>query len=387
MIYRFLIILNLILFCLFISCSESGDNPSKSGKHSSGNWPIFRGNSALTGYIEQSISSKLKILWRFQTEDDIKSSPVIFENIVYVGSDDGNLYALQLNDGRELWRFKTDDAIEAPPLIIGGSIFLGALDGTFYCIDPANGKQKWQLETESQISGSATYVTDPGKDLLKILVGSYDNHLYCINANSGNVIWKYETENYINGAAATDGNVTVFGGCDSKLHILDAGSGEKIGDVETGSYIAGSAALYDNHAYLGHYGNQVISIDIENKQIKWTYEADEKSRPFFSSPAVNDKYVIIGSRDDDVHCIDRKTGEPVWRFRTRDEVDSSPVICGNKVIAASMDGWLYLLDIHSGKQIWSFEIGGSITSCPAVSKGMIIIGSDDGNIYAFGEDI
>ena len=161
--------------------------------------------------------------------------------------------------------------------------------------------------------------------------------------------------------------------------------GTKKGEVLAGSYIPGSAALVGGKAYLGHYGNKLICIDIVNQKIDWEYQ-NEYGAPFFSSPAVGKDRVVIGSRDEYLHCVDRETGKKIWTFKTRDEIDSSPVIADKKVVVGSTDGRLYIVDLENGKEIWSYEIGAAIIGCPAVAGGMIIIGAEDGRVYAFGEE-
>ncbi|MCP4231904.1 MAG: PQQ-binding-like beta-propeller repeat protein, partial [bacterium] len=170
-----------------------------------------------------------------------------------------------------------------------------------------------------------------------------------------------------------------------KLHILSTLDGKKKGEVNAGSYIPGSAALVENRAYVGHYGNQLICIDIENKKIAWEYGDKKHGGAFFSSPAVSKEHVVIGSRDGYLHCVNRQSGRKTWTFRTRDDVDSSPVIAGEKVIVGSSDGRLYSVNLKDGKEVWSYEIGAAITGCPAVTAGLIVIGAQDGRIYAFGE--
>jgi outer membrane protein assembly factor BamB len=209
--------------------------------------------------------------------------------------------------------------------------------------------------------------------------------MYSFDATSGKLNWTYETEYYINGAPVTDGDNVIFGGCDEIVHIVSALNGKKVGAVEAGSYIAGSAALSDNRAYIGHYGDKLICIDLRDEKIIWEYGDDKKGGAFFSSPAVNDDYVIIGCRDRSVHCVDKENGLGVWQFRTRNDVDSSPVICGDRVIVGSNDGRIYIIDINDGSEKWSYEIGAAISSCPAVTGGKIIIGAEDGSVYAFGE--
>ena len=170
----------------------------------SDNWPSFRGNAQLTGVSDAKISPPLNLLWSFKTEDAIKSSPVIFNNTIYVGSNDGFLYAINA-EGKLKWKFNAGSAIEAPPLVLDNVVFVGSLEGVLFAVDATTGKQKWKYVTEGQISGSCNWTFGPDGKQKRILFGGYDYFLHCVNAATGKLLWKYESGNYINGAAAIIG--------------------------------------------------------------------------------------------------------------------------------------------------------------------------------------
>lgn len=351
------------------------------------NWPIFRGDPMLSGMADGEPPDEPTLLWTFKTDSWIIGSPVLGWGRVYIGSTDGKVYSLNISDGKKVWEFDTGDDIEASPLLLDDAVYVGNLSGVFFCLDANTGQLRWEYECDNSIYGSANWVIDPQSQKTRVLVGSYDNRLYCFDGETGELIWSYETDNYINGAPATDGKHVVFGGCDELLHILSVLDGTKIGEVWAGSYIPGSAAIAGDKAYLGHYDAKLICIDIKQKKIDWEYQEKDNPDAFFSSPAVGKDRVLIGSRNDHLHCVDRQTGEKIWVFQTRDDIDSSPVIAGGKVVVGSLDGRLYIVDLETGRELWSYEVGAPLFSCPAVDGGFIVIGADDGRIYAFGEKL
>jgi len=378
--HKFIIFL-LILPVLFFVCSGKKEVEKKESEVKPASWPIFRGDSRLTGtvnnnqkflqgsrgrFFQKESPGRRRQLWTFKTESEIISSPVIGFGRVYIGSTDGKVYAINIKDGSKIWEFDTGDDIEASPLLVDTFIYIGNLSGFFFALDAHTGKVYWKFETEGPIYGSANWMQKPGSQEKLIFVGSHDNKMYCFDAASGKLEWAYETDNYINGTPALDGENIVFGGCDERLHILSVLDGKKKGEVSV-------------------YGNQLVCIDIKNKKILWEYGDAKHGDAFFSSPAVGKDHVVIGSRDGYLHCVNQETGEKVWMFRTRDEVDSSPVIAGDQVIVGSSDGRLYVVSLKNGEEIWSYEIGAPIISCPAVAGGLIVIGAEDGRIYAFGE--
>lgn len=381
------IVVVLFSFFLLLACSDSEQaNSDKKQAAKKTEWPIFRGDASLSGVSKGTVlSDELKLIWDFLTDDAIIASPIVAGGKVYVGSTGGRLYALDEERGDSVWVFDTKDEIEAPALFLNGIVFQGTLSGDLYALDADSGTVVWNVRLDNGIYGSPNWGRNPAADgRVLLFVGCYDNQMYCLDAESGEIIWTYETDSYINGAPATDGNRLIFGGCDEVLHVANTIDGKRLNPVEVGSYIPGSAAYSNGRGYVGHYGDEVVCADISTGEIIWKYTGSEGG-PFFSSPAVTDSLVLIGGRDGYLHCIDAETGNGLWKFRTRDEVDSSPVICGNKTVFGSSDGRLYLLNLSDGSQIWSFEIGASLIASPAVSSGRIYIGAEDGRVYAFGD--
>lgn len=344
-------------------------------------WPMFRGGPALLGVAVGSLPDKLQLLWRFKTKEAIRSSAAISGGRVYVGSDDGGLYALDARTGKQVWVFRTEDTVESSPLLLDDAVYTGASDGFVYKLNAA-GKVLWKYETGDKILAGVNWAPAAKGDGKWILVGSYDSRVHCIHAESGDAVWTYESESYVNGAPAVADGRVVFGGCDAAIHTVSLKDGKKITSIDTGSYIAASAALVGKLAFVGHYGNEFVCADTTAGKIMWTYK--DKDEPFFSSAAVTNDRVVVGSRDKRVHCLRRDTGKPIWTFRTRGNVDSSPVVVGDKVVVGSDDGRLYALRLDDGRRVWSFEIGQPVIASPAVSDGMIVVGSEDGNVYAFG---
>jgi eukaryotic-like serine/threonine-protein kinase len=119
-------------------------------------WPIFRGNQQLTGVSKTELPDQPKLLWTFQTGDNIKSAPVVDQGKVVIGSTDGVVYCLDTT-GKLLWKYETSNAIEAPALIHKNTVYIGNLDGNFYALDLNTGAKKWEYETDNQIIGSANW--------------------------------------------------------------------------------------------------------------------------------------------------------------------------------------------------------------------------------------
>ncbi|MCA1760611.1 MAG: PQQ-binding-like beta-propeller repeat protein, partial [Bacteroidales bacterium] len=203
---------------------------------SADSWPIFRGNQQLTGVSKTELPAQPKLLWTFQTGDNIKSAPVVDQGKVVIGSTDGVVYCIDFQ-GKLLWKFETSNTIEAPALIYNNTVYIGNLDGNLYALDLNTGTKKWEYETDNQIIGSANWWEAGGTTY--ILVGSYDYYLHCLDAQSGEVKWKYESDNFINGAPACSDGKTFFGGCDGFLHVVDIVTGKADKKIDVATYVPG----------------------------------------------------------------------------------------------------------------------------------------------------
>lgn len=345
-------------------------------------WPMFRGDPGLHGVAGGGLPDALELRWIFKAGNPVKSSAALADGRIFVGCDDGKLYALAADTGKQLWTFKTGESVESPPLVLDGVVYVGSNDGNLYALDAEKGTLKWKYKTDGKIVGGANWFRSAGASAPRIVVGSYDNKVHCVDATTGGSVWTFETSNYVNGTPAVADGKIVFGGCDGLLHAINADTGKELGAVEAGAYIPGSPAVDAGRAYAAHYGGEVLCVDLASSKVVWRVK--QRESPFFSSPAVTDKLVIIGGRDKRLHCLDRATGETRWKFATEGDVDSSPVVCGDKVVFGSNDGKLRMVRLDTGKPVWSYEIGKDLTASPAIAAGLVVIGSEDGNVYAFG---
>jgi outer membrane protein assembly factor BamB len=118
--------------------------------------------------------------WAFTTFGEVESSPAIGpDGTIYVGSDEGTLYALN-PDGTKKWAFSTWNGYFSSPAIgADGIIYAGSNDGKLYAIN-GDGTQKWAFTTGGPVRSSPAVSPDGS-----IYVGSNDRKLYAIAGSSG----------------------------------------------------------------------------------------------------------------------------------------------------------------------------------------------------------
>ncbi len=373
-------VLSLVLLTL-ISENESGENPEEIlGRWSEDSiWPMFHrdpGHGGRSPYYTGDNPGKLR--WRFRTGNSVRSSPAIAQDrTIYVGSDDGNLYAINPN-GTLGWRFKTGDSIWSSPAIgYDGTVYVGSNDGNLYAINP-NGTLRWRFKTNGSVRSSPAIAQDR-----TIYVGSDDGNLYAINPN-GTLKWKFETGDAVVSSPAIDRYGRIYVGS-NRLYAINS-NGTIFWKLDVWEAFKSSPAIAaDGTIYVGSGDGSLYAVDTAGGII-WRFKTDDF---ITSSPAIAaDGTVYVGSRDGNLYAIG-PYGTLKWKFDAGQSVWwSSPAIAAEvTVYVGGYDGNLYAIN-PNGTLRWRFKTGDSVWSSPAIGpEGAIYAGSNDGNLYSIWKSV
>jgi len=358
----------------------AGLNPSVAVQYApSDGWPQFRGNRQNTGVSTSPMPATFKLLWTYEAGESIESSAAIFGGTVFVGSQKGELVALDLETGSVKWKYSTKEPIgESSPCVGNGAVFIGDLSGVLHAVNIHDGKGLWTYKTSDEIKSSPVLVDD------RVLIGSYDGHLHCVSARNGSLLWKVRTDGPVHCTAGVNNGVAFIAGCDELFRAIRISDGHELFKVVSGAYTGASPALAGQFAYYGTFDNEVLGVNLATKRVAWHYQHPQRQFPFYSSAGVVEGKVVLGGRDKLVHCLNAATGKRIWNFQTRARVESSPALASNRVFVGSNDGRLYVLDFATGAKLWEFNAGAPLSASPAIASGRVVIGSQDGRLYCFG---
>lgn len=365
----------LLILALAILLSPSG---ARGQLTPADNWSQFRGNHHLTGVSLSSVPRSLRVLWTYEAGDSIESSAAIVGGTVFVGSQKGDLVALNLDNGAVYWKFSTGAPIgESSPAYSNGVVYIGDSNGWLNALNASDGRKLWAYKTGGEIKSSPVVVGD------RVLIGSYDQQLHCISTRNGSVLWKVRTDGPVHATPAVSDGLAFIAGCDELFRAIRISDGREVFTVSSGAYTGASPALSGDAAYYGTFDNEVLMVNLKERSVGWRYEHPVRKFPFYSSAAVFQDRVVLGGRDKMVHSLNM-AGKSVWTFTTRARVESSPAIADGRVFVGSNDGRFYVLDVGTGNKLWEFNAGGPLSASPAIGRGRIVIGSQDGRLYCFG---
>jgi outer membrane protein assembly factor BamB len=311
-------------------------------------------------------------LWAFKCEDEVRGSPVVANNVVYVGAYDNNLYAVTAADGKLLWKYATDGGLPGSPAAYQDMVFIGSEDRRLHCVSAKSGKVQWSYYADGPIRSSPRLAEG------HIFFGSDDSYVHAVNIQTGRKSWRFQAAEAVRCRPAV-GLDRVYFGCESgDFYCIDM-RGDQKWKHKAKRALTSSPLLHNKVLYFGSVDGQVYALDAEGGWPPWRFRTN---KPILSSPAIEGNLLFIGSADNNVYAIDIRTGRETWQFATEGQVNSSPAVHKGVAYVGSVDGSLYALETNTGKLRWKFKSGGPITSSPMVVNDVVFVGSFDHHLYA-----
>ena len=361
---------------------------------STSSWSMFRRDSAHSA-AGQSAPENLTLRWKFTTDGAVISSPSVADGMVYVGSQDKNIYCLDSRTGSLIWNFTTGARIKSSPAIADGMVYVGPDDGNVYCLDAEDGSLIWSTDAgghiEVNFAAAPALRSSPTIVDGKVYVGSLDTNVYCLDAEDGDVEWTFKTEGYITSSpAVVDGAVYVVSEEPETgaLYKLNAADGSFIWkrelpyeEIQTGGTdLHASPVVVDGMVFAASNVKQYHGINTETGDIEWTYTTSGVGEFIVCSPAYNDGQLFLVDHYSIV-CVDSATGFAVWSTYLGEELYVSPTYADGKVYVVTDQRSVYVLNATDGAKLSVFNTASNSWSSATVYEGMVYVGSNDWNVY------
>lgn len=182
---------------------------------------MFRGDAAHTGVYAGAAPRQFhRVKWTFATGARIVSSPVYANGAIYIGGDDGNVYAVDAADGRQRWKRRTGGPVASTPAIAGDTLYVASYDGKLHALDARTGARRWTFATTGERRFEAkglhgflpknqtiadpfdVYLSSPVVAGGNVYFGSGDGNVYAVAAASGKLQWKFATGDVVHASPA-----------------------------------------------------------------------------------------------------------------------------------------------------------------------------------------
>ena len=214
--------------------------------------------------------------WTFRTDGPVWSSPTVENGVVFIGSLDHNVYAVNFDDGSEKWRFRSGGAVSSGIAVGDGLVVFGSFDSTLYALDINTGNLVWRFD-----GASSWYWSDPLIADGVVYAPSLDGNLYVLDVATGDPSWIFDSEGgqlvgspaIVNGLLA----VPVADGGDSRIALLEP-NGSLLAACRIGDDVRTSLKVDGDLIYFGAKDNTIRALRIKgngNPDEEWVFVTNE----------------------------------------------------------------------------------------------------------------
>jgi len=269
--------------------------------------------------------------------------------VVYFGSSDRHVYALNTKTGNLIWKFKTQGKIHSSPAVQNDVLVIGSWDSNVYCLNTTNGKLNWKFETGKD---TAQYVWlgvqgSPTIDKNRVFIGSRDAKMYSLDLSTGKTIWTKDDfdRSWMPSSIAQDDQNIYTGSSDSfSFFSMNKETGNINYKTKTNAYTFSSPAIDQEMAYIGAANGRMFGIELSSGKIQWEYKT-------------------LGKKSDTVKMFDDQGQLNTPRLQE---------------LTKGIRDMPALSDLFQN----GFVGAGAILSSPARWNNLLVFGASDGYIYA-----
>ncbi|HVR98318.1 MAG TPA: PQQ-binding-like beta-propeller repeat protein, partial [Thermoanaerobaculia bacterium] len=346
--------------------------------------------------------------WQTRLNGQIFASPAVFDGKVYIGTTGGVFNAVDGRSGRILWSFAAGRPVFGTALVTADSIFFTCDNGYLFRLRREDGKEVWRYDLgdsrvsrvlpHPQVFGWDWHGAKPALADGVVYVGSGDGGFHAVDAASGTRRWRFAAGDAVRGGAAVAGERVVFGSADRFVHALDRATGKEIWKHETEAAIEDQPLVAGDRVFIGNRGGGLYALALATGERLW--------KTFFwgswveSTPVLADGVLYIGSSDlRSVSAISPEDGRVLWRTDVHGWTFGTPLLAGDRIFAGAAGGSPYfiphvasfsVLDRATGKILRRFplpEVPGAhqwgIAGSPALAGDLVIVSTIQGGLTAF----
>ncbi len=317
-------------------------------------WPAFDGEIVYTlGESRRHVFAHAladgKRLWKAGLEDEITGGVGVGDDLVLVGTANGELIALAATDGKELWRVPLESEILAPPTARDGVVVVATGDGHLYGLSSADGARKWSIEREVptlSLRGGSAPLTTP----TLALHGFADGHLVAVDLHTGREAWDTPI-------VQPRGRTEL----------------ERMVDADCQPVIEGGAV------FAGAYQGRASGIELATGTVGWARELS------CDTALAADSFNVYGvDTDDKISAFDQRSGAVYWeQDALKGRHLTAPAVVGSYLAVADIEGYVHWLRADDGTLVGRTRpTKDAFLLAPYVRDGVAYFLSEGGRLYA-----
>jgi outer membrane protein assembly factor BamB len=284
-----------------------------------------------------------------------------------------------------------------------GTLYIGSNDGYVYALDPNGLTTKWAKQVNNTdynylfTSPNSLYTTPAIGKNGTIYIGSNEGYLFALEPINGNIKWKYNAGYPLQSSPILDTNDNIyFGAGQSVFSItdgLDRAYSRWLAPFDTSANVNSSPALGQNgFLYFGSDDGYLYAVNGLTGVLQWKKNLSLPdtliTHPIYTSATVDSSNnVIIGNgsyMDGSLNYLDGLTGDIIWQksYGEQDGPFYNTVAVNGDTIYLSNIAYLYAIDRVTGLEKWKYLSQNCYYTSPVIDpSGIIYLAGINTSIY------
>lgn len=280
-----------------------------------------------------------------------------------------------------------DQFLYLTPLNTGELIYVAAANGDVYAVQAENGKVEWYQDLDRQVFAGL------GGDREHLYLVTRDAQLVALSRVNGEVIWEEPLPNEVLATPQSNGDIVVIQTTDGKVLAFDTTSGELNwqydGVVPVLSIRAAAPPLVGSELVLAGFANgKLMALSAENGQPEWQYEVGqaqgrtelERLVDVTSQPLILENAALVVGYQGKLALVDLRNGEEIWS-RSASSLHS-PMIGAGNLYVSSANGDIIAYQGSNRRELWTQDrLSWRQTTQPVVYDDYLLVGDFEGYIH------
>jgi outer membrane protein assembly factor BamB len=297
------------------------------------------------------------------------TTPVVTEDGLVIVMDSSSkhvIYALDPNDlnadnvPNVKWKFSNAKGLWiAPPLIVGNRLFAPNSDGNVYVLDLHDGRSDKQaikvIPVSKEQGGDDRLWGQPVTDGERLFITSLDKSVIAIDLASYEILWHEDIGGAVPGGAAIGGDGMLYvGSLAKKLERFDPLTGDHEPVLETNGWIWGTPVPDGDNLYFGDVDGYFYSYNV--KEGKLNFDRIKPDASITASPLILGDKVLLATESGNIYAVDAQGKSVLWFEVKKGKAYTTPVLAGGRVLVAYLESDYYLVALdEEGHSAWTFN--------------------------------